>query len=223
LFFQEHPPISYDWPLCIDVQKKALLRVLAGIAERLGESEAVARMVLAGLFAALRPAEAAARRLIAIAAHGLVVETVEKRAAPSAPIPKGSGSGGRVPCFALFDPRRRIGTKRRKASGGDANIWFMDGLDVRRDRAAPPSPDDMLATARLRRRLAAVLHALHDIPKQARRLARRYARQDRPIRPMRPGRPPGFRAGGTREIDDILADCHELALIALAEPGFGEG
>ena len=174
------------------------------------------------MFALLRPVESSVRRLIAIAARGLILAPVEKRAAPCAPIPKGSGAGGRIPCFALFDPRRRIGTARHGASGANANVWFLDGLDVRQARPAPPSPDDMLSTARLRRRLAAVLHALETIPKQARRLARAYLKQERPIRPMRPGRPPGFRAKGQREIDDILADCHELALIALAETDGGD-
>lgn len=197
--------------------------MLAAITVRLGDSETVTRVVLAGLFAVLRPAEAAVRRLIAVAARDLVVTPRARRSAPSAPIAKGSNAGGRVPCFALFDPRRSINPKRRRTPGHGPNVRFFDGLDEKPSRRTPPSPDDRMSTARLRRRLEALLHALADIQKQARRLAGRYARQERPIRPMRPGRPPGFQSHGKREIDDILADCHELALIALAEPKFGGG
>ncbi len=218
---QEQYPISYDWPLCISVQKTALLRVLARLSSRLGDAEMVERIVLVGLFAILRPAEAAARRLIAIAAHGLTVAAPVKRAGPCAPILKGAGTAARLPCFALFDPRRKVGTKRQRRGGTNAGVWLLDGLDDRPGRRVPPMPDDPMAAARLRRRLAAVIHALDTIPKQARRLAGRYLKQERPIRPMRPGRPPGYRARGKREIDVILLDCHQLALIALAEPVAG--
>ena len=182
----------------------------------LGGRETVLRHVHRAIAATLRPAEAAARRLIAIAAHGMAVPVIAPRAAPSAPIPAGTGEG-RVPSFALFDPRRRIGVVVPPAPGFP-NVRFFDGLDAPMPQRKAAKPDDPVTAVRLRRRLEALLFALNDIPKQARRLARRYARQERPLRPMRPGRPPGFVANGKREIDVILAECHELALIALAEP-----
>jgi hypothetical protein len=63
--------------------------------------------------------------------------------------------------------------------------------------------------------------ALDDIPRQAKRLVRWQARRSRPdiyppkfSVPLRPGRPPGYRAKRSHDIDDILNECHDLALIA---------
>jgi hypothetical protein len=185
----------------------------------LGDGDTVLRHVQWAILALLRPAESAARRLIAIDAQGLEVSQVAARAAPMAPIPTSGGKGkGRIPCFALMDPRRRAGPPRARTPGEEPNVWFMDGLDRRMPERVAPSPDDPVSAAPLRRRLAAILYALDDIRRQARRLKRKMLKQERPIRPMRPGRPPGYREDGKREIDIILADCHMLALIALAEP-----
>ena len=72
------------------------------------------------------------------------------------------------------------------------------------------------------RRLAALRRALDDIDAEARRLARWRARRDRePYRigrlsPMRPGYPPGRRKRQIHEVDEILRNCHLLAVRALS-------
>ncbi|MBL8908600.1 MAG: hypothetical protein JNM20_18155, partial [Rhizobiales bacterium] len=78
--------------------------------------------------------------------------------------------------------------------------------------------DDGTVNAKpLIRRLMAVLDAVQDIPRHALRLARWQARpkeERRPERwsPLRPGRPPGFRRRPIHEVDDILKECHWLAI-----------
>lgn len=198
------------------MNRLALLRVLAGVVAMFGGGETVLRHVHSAILAVLRPAEAAARRLIAIEAHGMAIPVVATRPAPCAPIPAGKGEG-RIPSFALFDPRRRVGAIVPRAPGFP-NVRFFDGLDAPVPQRRAASPDDPVTSARLRRRLDALLFALGNIPRQARRLVRRYAKQARPLRPLRPGRPPGHVERGEREVDILLADCHELALIALGQP-----
>jgi hypothetical protein len=70
---------------------------------------------------------------------------------------------------------------------------------------------------------------LANIPHQAKRLARWRARQEqkqaststapptpKPLSPLREGLPPGYRKRWQHEVDDILAECHDLARLALA-------
>jgi hypothetical protein len=104
----------------------------------------------------------------------------------------------------------------------------------------PPSPNDPIGAAKLMLRMEALGRALDDLPGQAQRFARWRARNDavdarvkeglqpwrpRRIWPLRGGRPPGGRLKcydpdakrrkHTREIDEILAHCHSMALYAL--------
>ena len=76
--------------------------------------------------------------------------------------------------------------------------------------------DDTVNARHLIRRLLAITDALHDIPRQARRLALWRAQPNeerRPERwsPLRVGRPPGFRQRPIHEVDEILKECHWLA------------
>jgi len=38
-----------------------------------------------------------------------------------------------------------------------------------------------------------------------------------PLRPLRPGLPPGFRKRQKHEVDEVLAECHRLAIRAQRE------
>ncbi|MEQ1951641.1 hypothetical protein [Mesorhizobium sp. CN2-181] len=111
----------------------------------------------------------------------------------------------------------------------------------------PPSPDDPIDAERLGLRLRALTTALDDLPGQAKRFARWKARRDavllqerqggsqgkgavrfRRISPLRHGRAPGGRLSrydptatrprNVREIDEILAHAHALAVYALETP-----
>ncbi len=205
-----------DWGRCIDVNRKDLLPMVAGILGMLGDGGTVRRFVYLAILAVLRPAESILRRLIAIAAKDIVVKPRAKRGPPSGAIPK--GKGGQVPSFPLFDPRRYAGPpKGKKVPGFGPNIRGFDEYDVTPPSRTAISADDPINAAALRRRIEALLAAMENIPAQARRLARKLARMERPVRAMRPGRPPGFCDRGKRPIDLLLADCHQLALMALAE------
>ena len=67
--------------------------------------------------------------------------------------------------------------------------------------------------------------ALEDLDGQALRMAKLLARIERqprrvgklPLRVMRPGSPPGFRQRQKHEVDEVLAECHRLALMAQHE------
>jgi hypothetical protein len=107
-----------------------------------------------------------------------------------------------------------------------APIFRLLGLHLPTAPAPPPvadvkeAVDDGTVDARhLVRRLFAIVDALQDIPRQAMRLALWQARpkeERRPERwsPLRPGRPPGFRQRAKHEVDEILKECHWLALSA---------
>ncbi len=219
------------WPLAISRNCDALRAVVATIAALLvGHDGLIARRLRNAAFAMLRPAEAAARRLIVVAARGLAV------AAPAA----GSfdwtgrarvGSRTRAPAFRLCDPKGRFPRLVRVAPAGIPRIrtfWGPAPAPPPPPARQPPDPAAAVGSTTLRRRLAALEAALADLPRQARRLARwRARRQARasaqgggpaalPPSPLRIGRPPGWRKRAGDPVDDVLRDCHALALDALA-------
>lgn len=154
----------------------------------------------------------------------------------------GGGEGGlRVPALPLFDPPMRFlgGRPRRRYVPPHAAPRILSpGLATPHTLPPPPSPDDPVDAARLGLRLAALAAALDDVPGQARRFARWKARSKARdgasagrigrISPLRPGRPPGGRlrrfdpsakrSSAIRDIDEILAHAHALALYALGPP-----
>ncbi|HEY5817808.1 MAG TPA: hypothetical protein VIU14_05315, partial [Mesorhizobium sp.] len=97
-----------------------------------------------------------------------------------------------------------------------------------------PSPHDPIDATRLGQRLAALASALDDMPAQALRFARWRAHRDRMRgQPPSPGRfrriwPPGGRLSRfdpvarrlsrIREVDEVLAHAHAMALYALENP-----
>ncbi len=88
-----------------------------------------------------------------------------------------------------------------------------------------PEPDGEIPARSICRRLVALKSALDDMPGHALRLARLGARRRflarhadiadamRPA-PLRRGRPPGWRKKMLHLVDDILNECHALALEA---------
>jgi len=149
-------------------------------------------------------------------------------------------AAARPPVFSLFDPRRYPRPQRRRRTPAHrAPRISVVGLTERARLPSPPkpaSPDDSIDATHLGLRLQALASALADLPGQALRFARWRARQDRALRqgrkfrlsPLRGGRPPGGRLSRydptarrrarTRDIDEILAHAHSLALFALQPP-----
>ena len=212
-----------NWTQAITRNRDDLLQLLASVFVTLGLTVGSAVTVLPrhawlDMLRRVRIGEAVARRLITIAARNLSVTLPERRNMPSCGVPRGKGKP--VPAFVLIDPRRRVGPVEKRVSGFGPNVRYLDEMDVPVPERREVSPDDMLDASRLLARAQALRAALDDIPGQARRLARMMARRAAagrpPIRPMRPGRPPGHRDRPTDALDELLADCQELALMALA-------
>jgi hypothetical protein len=146
----------------------------------------------------------------------------------------------RVLTLPLFDPPRRLLPRdRRTIPAHAAPRILFPGITQPYSLPPPPSPDDPIDATRLNLRLAALAAALDDLPGQAKRFARWKASRDtkreapasrriRRIAPLRPGRPPGGRlsrfdpsarrSSRIREIDEVLAHAHALALYALRHP-----
>jgi len=135
--------------------------------------------------------------------------------------------------FKLCDPRKTFDLHPDKpvyAKGpgpritdlwSDDPIFDRDDLYAWQNRAQPTPEDDISATS-LCRRMNALMAALQDLDGQALRMAKLHARMKRqkpevgkfPLRPLRPGLPPGYRQRQKHEVDEVLADCHWLALTA---------
>lgn len=212
-----------NWSLVIEFNRTALLRLLAELFAMAGMTaeksvDVLPRRLRAAIFLVLRPAESATRRLAMFSARGLEVVLGAPRPAPVGLVKRRAATKS-APCFVLVDPRKRFGrTGRRFAPGPGPRIFFFDGTDPAFVEAPVPSPDDLLDAGRLCRRLLALRAALEDLPKQAKRLARRQARQkqtpERVVKsPLRPGWPPGYRKKMRHAVDEILRDCHTLATL----------
>jgi hypothetical protein len=151
----------------------------------------------------------------------------------------GGGGGPSAIALPLFDPPRRIRLSpgSRTVPAHAAPRILLPGVSEPSPLPPLPSPDDPIDATRLNLRLAALAAALDDLPGQARRFARWKARQEaerktpgriKRIAPLRPGRPPGGRLSrfdpsaklsrNIREVDEILAHAHALALYALRYP-----
>ncbi len=175
----------------------------------------------------LRPAESAVRRLVVIAARGLVVTPLPARAFPATPINR---SGNSRASFQLFDPRKNFPELRPEPPprilprihvfGGDPRVAAFWAAPPHKASSPTPSLDGLIGATRLSRRLQALKAALDDLPRQAMRLARwRLRREKMPgakfKSPLRPGRAPGCRKVATHDVDEVLAECHGLAVDAL--------
>ncbi|QKV18320.1 hypothetical protein [Oricola thermophila] len=148
------------------------------------------------------------------------------------------------PCFALFDPWKRYAPFLFDVTGLDGPFGhvFLEYDEDGDDWPEPDTDPDELVDARgLSRRIRALALALDDLDGQAARLARWKARFERAIermqladagklggvtpdavrrpspwrfRPFRPGLPPGWRRRPRTEAEEILKECHTLALDA---------
>ncbi|MBL8907809.1 MAG: hypothetical protein JNM20_14145 [Rhizobiales bacterium] len=225
-------------PLLVEVLK---LFAMIGLTEG-ATIERISRPLHRQVMGILRKAESAVRRLIVAAARDIVLEPEEPRPArPRAKTSnkakgKADGEGEakekrkRRPLFNLFDQLKRSPHRIKKRRRPEPRIQVMDlGNNpmfpiyvVVRQQEPPPAvinkaDDGMVSAKNLLRRLIAAADALQDIPRHAMRLARWHAKpkeERRPERwsPLRPGRPPGFRQRARHVVDEILKECHWLAL-----------
>jgi hypothetical protein len=161
---------------------------------------------------------------------------------------KGSGRGdtgkgtskSRTPSFPLCDPERRSDAgrprrRRRKYKGPGPRISVID-YDPRIPeflRGPDPTPapfvqskvavkDGTVSAKRLCRRLFAIVRALKNMEREAKRYALWLARPVEERRPRREralrfGWPPGWRIRPTHEVHEILKECHWL-IRSLPEP-----
>jgi hypothetical protein len=220
------------------------LFALIGLVEG-GMVERLSRPLYRKALRILRSAESAVRRLIVVMARGIVVESRPKRPRPAGLIrsrkgtfqgknqSKGQEKKPQPPSFQLCDPQKRsdagkVRRRRRRTPKVGPRIRFLD-YDPRipesiwpRAPAPTAAPqhvekvrDNTVNAKRLCRRIFAILGALEDLPRQARRLAAWLAkpaeeRHPRCERALRFGRPPGWRSKSTHEVDDILKECNWL-------------
>jgi hypothetical protein len=214
-----------NWDKAIARNREALLRVLAALFAMAGLSDGdtaatLPRHLHNHILRILRAAESAVRRLIVIAARDVVV-VVAPRKQPATTTTTTTTTTGTSAAIALplLDSRKRFDFRPRRRAKSFPRICV---IGVSEPRPIPeiriPTPDDEIDAIRLRRRLAGLKRALDDLDGHAKRLARWKARRDLGINrgkyfsPMRPGYPPGRRRRAFHEVDDVLRECHALAL-----------
>ncbi|QKV19261.1 hypothetical protein [Oricola thermophila] len=148
---------------------------------------------------------------------------------PDGPVPLGP-----IPAFPLVDPRKRFDfiRPRRRYGRSRPRIRLLGDNPFPVYMRHPPLPEpdlrlpgDAVPAATLLRRLVSARMALDNIDREARRLARHEARVRR--RPpdsrkviytaLRPGPPPGHRKRGRHAIDEVLKECHRVAVWAERE------
>ncbi len=211
-----------DWPLVIDRNRTALLTIIVALMASLG-LVAGGRLTTLPLFLyrrallILRPAESAVRRLIMIVAHEMALRGFKLRATRrdglaeflvfSRPNPRDEPS---LPSFNLIDPLKIFG---REAPD-------MDGFYSGEDSGTPDKTP--VPAASLALRILALKKALENLPHHAKRLARWYEQRDAAYAqnlahrysPMRPGPAPAAVRRHRDEIDEVLLECHLLAIYA---------
>lgn len=204
-----------DWARAVEINRIALTRIVAEIFAMLGlvSSGSVEHL--------LRPAESALRRLIVIAARGLVVKPALKRAMPKGLVIMRTGANRMS--FRLFDKRKTFDFVSSENSVFVKVQTYQNNpfnLFNSLQRQRPAEHDRSVGAVQQSRRLAALAHALENLPRQAWRLARWKLRRknlESPkfTSPLRPGSPPGHRSKPKVEIDFVLQECHALASDAL--------
>ena len=209
-----------------------------------GSVETMPRLKRLTVLFVLRPSESAYRRvlLVAVLVRRVMAPLMKERVARGhrAEQKPNSAIGPTRPLpFKLIDPRKHFDLypdRPKYVSGPGPLVTDLWSDDPIYDRSAlyahqekmnrpPPSPNDEESAASLCRRMNALMTALQDLDGQVLRMAKMQARIKNqsghvgkfPIRIMRPGLPPGFRNRQKHEVDEVLAECHRLALMAQHE------
>jgi len=142
---------------------------------------------------------------------------------------KGQGKS-RPPSFNFCDPLKRSdsgGKHRRRYKGPEPRIWVID-YDPRIPRflrgpdptpapvvANAPFKDNTVSAKNLCRRLIAIMHALRNLEREAKRYALWLAQSVEDRRPkreraLRYGWPSGWRVKPKHEVHEILKECQWL-------------
>ena len=209
-----------------------------------GSVETMPRLKRLTVLFVLRPSESAYRRvlLVAVLVRQVVAPLLKARPARSTQSERkpSSATGPTRPLpFKLLDTRKpfNLNPDRPKYVSGPGpwvtDLWSDDPIYDRsalyayqeKMNRAPVGPDDEESAASLCRRMNALMAALQDLDGQVLRMAKLQARIKNqiqkvgklPLRIMRPGLPPGFRKRQKHEVDEVLAECHRLALMAQHE------
>ena len=222
-----------DWKLAVSRNRDQLRGIVAAlfVLARMrvgGVLVVLPRSVLASIMLVLRPAESAVRRLIVIAAAGLGTVGPSHRDVDASALARLRDLRQlhpvfRTRAFQLFDPLKTFDMEALWDCEAPAYQSWYANHDSAFSAASQPVPHDQpINAAHIGQRLNALMRALDDLPRQARRLAHWRVRQDRalaenrPLRParlstLRPGLPPGWRERAVHEIDPVLRECHALA------------
>ena len=234
-----------DWTLALQHNQGILLRNILWLFKWLkveagGSVETLPRLQWRTALFVLRPSESACRRLVLVTVflRGIVAPPwVERVSTPKRKTPEATSK--RAPArssFRLIGPRKNFDLhpdKPKYAKGPGpwvTDLWSDDPIYDRsvlyayQERLNRPRAEDVSAAA-LFRRMNALVDALNDLPAQAKRMAslqarleRQYERTGKPnLWPVRPGLPPGFRKRKKHEVDAVLTECHQLALMARQE------
>mgnify|MGYP003347995450 CR=1 FL=1 len=165
-----------DIPAAINLNKTALLRIVAGLFALLEAAQARIPLALHRRIArVLRPAESAARRLIVTFARITNLKAPPSRSRrPPAGLARGVRGKRRRAAFPLFDPRQQFSRKRR-ARAPRIRSLAPGAVHGPRSTGVRDTSDGMETSDTLLRRLAALKDALENLPRQARRLPRQCA------------------------------------------------
>ena len=236
-----------NWEGAIEKNRAGLIRVVAWLFTWLkiedGRSiDRLSRINHRTVLFVLRPAESALRRLIYVASivYRVTAPVLRNRAVTvgrKTPKTGGMSDTNRPLPFKLIDPRKRFDLfpdrpkyakgpgPRITVFGSDDPIFDRSDLYAYQERMARPPTEDISGVS-LCRRLNAVKAALDDLPAQARRLVALKARMARlnrligkpDLSVMRPDAPPGYRRRHKHEVDEILYECQQIALMAMRGP-----
>jgi hypothetical protein len=193
----------------IEQNRNALLRIVAMLFAMLGLSETAAigripRELHRAVLHILRPTEMALRLLIAAAARGLVLKPKASRPIPKGKIiEKGKGGASR-PVFRLEDIHPRT---------TQSNTRTRSERSVRGTQPRQTPADAEVNAARLTRRLQAMLNALQNLPREAKRFVRWKAKGEQVSEEnsIRSALSLKVSEKPTHEIDEVLEQCRGLA------------